>query len=169
MPVSKIIFKKNMLHLKLKNVAISRGSGSTYEGLKAEFLHVSLDVADLLRAQIDEKEDPYNDPGIMMLEGSDRKIQILKAIRFLTGWKLQDANSFYEDLPRFIGTEDMLSITRDNAPLSPNMAIDEAVAALEKEGAKVAKVYEDRVPRTVLDLLKEKLTEALQQEVKDAG
>jgi len=167
MPRSKISFKKNVLQMTFLNVELNRGSGAQFEGLKAQKVSISLDVADLLLAKVPSSPDARSkDPGVMLLDQGENWIQVIKVLRTLTGWTLKEAKALADDLPGFIGTDEMLSCSRAVAPLEPNMAVVEAYQALEAVGARTEVAYEDEPTFTVMDLLREKLTEALGSEAK---
>jgi hypothetical protein len=102
--------------------------------------------------------------GVMLHDFGQKKIQVIKEVRGLTGIGLKEAKEFVESAPVLLKAEDV------SLPGStPSEKTDEAVKRLRSAGALVdIQLGSERIP-TVLDRFREMVVEALGTKVSQMG
>ncbi len=153
MPQSKISMKSTVLDLELDNVEITVGP----EIMRVGHLKASVDVADLLRVQLPELMKGEA-TGVMLLNHGEKKIQVIKTIRNMTGLGLKEAKELSESTPVLIGSSDITLGDRNTLPIDK---CHKAAKALEAEGATIQIVLGDERIPTVLDRFREMVVEVL--------
>lgn len=150
MPASKLSFKDNILKLEVEGLECTLGP----EVLKADRLSIELDVNDLLRAKLPALAEGRPD-GITFVSFGERKIQHIKLVRAFTGIGLKEAKELVEQSPNgFIDTTG-----------KPVAACEEFCKTVEAEGGRAELVRSNATVPSVMDKLREMLTEALSKEL----
>jgi ribosomal protein L7/L12 len=150
MPASKLSFKDNILKLEVEGLECTLGP----EVLKADRLSVELDVNDLLRAKLPALTEGRPE-GITFISYGDRKIQCIKEVRAFTGLGLKEAKELVEQSPNgFIDTSG-----------KQESACESFCKVIEAEGGRAELVRSNATTPSVMDKLREMLSEALGKEI----
>jgi hypothetical protein len=150
MPRAKLTFKENHLKLEVSGLEMTLGP----EVVKAEHLSVELDVNDLLRAKLPALVDG-RPAGITFVSDGSRKIQCIKEVRAFTGLGLKEAKELVEEAPT--GHID-----------TSNKSVQECenfIKIIEENGGRADLVRSDPTIPSVMDKLREMLSEALSKEI----
>lgn len=140
MPRAKVTFKETVLDLEVRDLECTVGP----EILKAGHLKASLDVADLLRAEI----SPPRGTGVTLHAIGPKKINVIKIVRTFTRLGLKEAKSDVESTP--------VSWTGFD-PGEAQKFLNELKAA----EANAELITGNDRPTTILDKLREMIVEAM--------
>jgi hypothetical protein len=166
MPRPKISFKKNRLAFEVEDVEFTVGP----EIVKVGRLKGELDVSDLLRTRLPQlAKSPVT--GVKLFGYGQKKIQVIKETRSLTQVGLLATKQLVESAPVMLIPSMSVLGRPGDAPevsvcfgLSDMNAYVEEICSLDDCHAEV--MYGDATGPSVMDCLRDMLTEALGKEIK---